>query len=148
MNGTEATHHHRNTSLIAIALLIGQLAFVAVSWFLYSSGQRTPSGEPALNIMTSIWIALAFSMLAVAFVFKQRIVTQAESSLNRTVAPADVQNQAIIMLALLESAGLMGIVVYFLDGHPQVLYAVLAYIVISAVLFFPRRDWFNVSPPV
>lgn len=146
MNGTEASHHYRNTSIIAIALIVGQLAFVAVSWFLHSSGQREPSGEPALNIMTYIWIALAFSMLAVAFGFRQRIASQAESASNRTIAPADVQNQTIIMLALLESAGLMGVVVYFLYGHPQVLYAVLAYIVVAALLFFPRREWFNVSP--
>jgi F0F1-type ATP synthase membrane subunit c/vacuolar-type H+-ATPase subunit K len=147
-NGTGAGHHYRITSMIAIALIIGQLAFVAVSWFLHSSGERELSAEPALNLMTYIWIALAFSMLAVAFGFRQRIVTQAERTVNRTVAPADVQNQTIIMLALLESAGLMGIVVYFLYGHPQILYAVLAYILVSALLFFPRREWFNVSPPV
>jgi ABC-type xylose transport system permease subunit len=148
MNEAEADRHHRITTMIAGALITGQLAFVAVSWFLFSSGQRTPSGEPALNLMTYIWIALAFSMLAVAFVLRQRIVAQAETRSNRTVAPADVQNQAIIMLALLESAGLMGIVVYFLYGHSQILYAVLAYIVVSALLFFPRREWFNVFPPV
>jgi hypothetical protein len=86
-------------------------------------------------------------MLAAAFVFRQRLITQTEAA-DRKINLAEVQTQSIIIMALLEGAGLMGIVVYFLHGHQQVLYAVLAYIAVSAVLFFPRREWFKASPPM
>jgi hypothetical protein len=47
------------------------------------------------------------------------------------------------MWALLEGGGLLGLVIYYLTGSQQVLIAALAYIVLCAVVFFPRKVWFD-----
>ena len=47
------------------------------------------------------------------------------------------------MFALIEGAGLLGIVNYFLHGHSPMLLAALAFLAFSIALFFPRREWFD-----
>jgi hypothetical protein len=148
MTTTDADRHYRISATIAGALIMGQLTFAGVAWFLYSSGSRTTSGEEVLNILTYVWIALSFAVLALGFMMRQRILADVEqrglvtASADRS-DPAQVQNRVITTLAMLESAGLVGIAVYFIQGHPQVLYAALGYIVIAAIIFFPRREWFG-----
>jgi hypothetical protein len=148
MTTTAADKYYRTSAMIAGALIIGQLAFAGVAWFLYNSGSRVPSGEELLNVLTYVWIGLSFGVLAMGFVMRQRIVADAEqqglvsASADRT-DPAQVQTRVITTLAMLESAGLLGIAVYFIQGHPQVLYAAVGYIVIAAIFFFPRREWFG-----
>lgn len=132
---------YNTAAIIAAALIIGQLLFAAVSWWLHSSGTRTATDAP--DVMRYIWIVVAIGGLAGANLVRTRLV--AASELAERPPDEAVQTQVIMMWALIEAGGLLGIVLHLFTGNAGVLYAVVGYIVVCALFFFPRRQWFKGS---
>jgi hypothetical protein len=140
---------YKTSALMVRALILGQLVFGAVAWYMHDRGAATPSGSSLINPLTYAWFGLCLVGVIGAMVMQQRIgrlgsnPETMEKIRNRQITPLQVQTQIIIMWALLESGGLLGLVVYFLTGALPILLASLGYIVLCAVVFFPRRVWFD-----
>ena len=138
----------KTSKLITRALILGQLLFGAVAWFVTDKGAA--AGDPNLiNKLTYVWFGLIIVGVIGAFFLQQRIGAIAGSPANLEkiragqLTPAQVQSQIVVMWALLEAPGLLGIVIFLLSGALPVLLAALGYIVLCAVVFFPRRVWFE-----
>ena len=129
---------YQQTVIIVTSMIMGQLIFAAVAWFLYSSGART--GEEPIRALLIAWLALAIGGIGAALFLRGRL---ANVDPHAQVNPPQVQTQIIIMWALLEGPGLLGIVIYFLEGNSNMLYAALGFVIASAIFFFPRREWFG-----
>lgn len=145
----EIDRYYSMAMIIVAALIVGQLIFAGVAWFLHSNGTFTPSGQPLLNPITYAWIFFSIAGFGAALFLRQRLtalgVTPKGQQLIRSggFTPAHMQSQIIIMFAFLEGAGLLGIVNYLLNGYSSLLAAVLAYIILVSAIFFPRREWFD-----
>ena len=138
--GESADRTYKTAAVIATALITGQLLFAEVAWYLRSTNQM-PSGTNAGPAMLYIWLAVAVGGLTGANIVRQRLANARDSGAALTGSTAITQSG--MMWALLEAGGLMGVVLYLLSGRTQVLYGVLAFIIVSALLFFPRRDWYG-----
>jgi hypothetical protein len=140
---------YKTSALLVRALILGQLVFGAVAWYMHDRGSATPSGSSLINPLTYAWFGLCIVGVIGAMVMQQRIGRLAGSPENMEkirsgrLTPLQVQSQIIIMWALLESGGLLGLVIFFLSGALPILLAALGYIVLCAVVFFPRRVWFD-----
>ena len=136
---------YRNLAFICGAMIGGQLLFAGVAWFMNAGVTQAMMGP-----ITYAWLAVSVAALPVAFLLRQRLATMGET----TVSLQDIrtgklnfgtaQTQTIIMFALLEGGGLLGLVNYFLNPHPRLLIGSLIYILFCALVFFPRRGWFEV----
>ena len=138
----------KTSALLVRALILGQLVFGAVSWYMHDRGSATPSASPLINPLTYAWFGLCAVGVIGALVMQQRIGSLGKAqNLERIrsgqITPLQVQSQIVIMWALLESGGLLGLVIYFLTGALPILLASLGYIVLCTVVFFPRRVWFD-----
>ena len=134
---------YATSAIIAVGLIMGQVLFAAVSWWLHSTGKRTGTDAPA--IMHYVWLAVAIGGLAGANMVRQRLSAAADSPTER-LPDATVQTQVVMMWALVEAGGLLGIVLHLLTGKAEVLYSALGYIFVCAVFFFPRKHWFSGTP--
>jgi hypothetical protein len=143
----EVDVQYRTLATILGAMVIGQLIFAGVAWFLKSSMAPT---QPIKNPITYAWLFIMISTLPIAFMLRQRLSGLRDSPSaaldirSGKITMATVLPQAVIMFALLEGGGLLGLVNYFLHPHPTLLLATLAYIIVTSVIFFPRRAWFDV----
>jgi hypothetical protein len=138
----------KTSALLVRALILGQLVFGAVSWYMHDRGSVTPSSTPIINPLTYAWFGLCIVGVIGALVMQQRIgalgsASNLEKIRSGQITPLQVQSQIVVMWALLEAGGLLGLVIYFLTGALPILLASLAYIVLCAVVFFPRRVWFD-----
>lgn len=136
----ERDQAYRISAIIAAAMIAGQIIFAAVSWYLHNMGGQEPT--ETIPILVPIWGAMAFGGVMAAFFTRNRL---ASVDPHAEVNVAAVQTSVIVMWALLEGPGLLGIVLYFLNGNPNVLYAALGYVLASAIFFFPRREWFGAT---
>lgn len=145
----ELDTQYRTLAVICGAMVMGQLAFAGVAWFL-NVGKTEPPSDPILSPMTYAWLAVSAATLPFAFVLRQRLANIGGTAENLqdirtgTLNFGTAQSQTIVMFALLEGSGLLGLVNYFLNPHPQLLIATLAMVIACAVIFFPRRSWFDV----
>jgi hypothetical protein len=138
------------TAVVLVAsLIMGQLIFAGVAWYLASTGGRITEPVPITHPLGLAWLMLAAGSVFGAQFFRRQIPgphdrpDQLQRIREGTVTPATLQTRIITMWALLEGAGLFGLVVYFLYGLPVVLYAALTYIAVTGLFFFPRREWFE-----
>ncbi len=144
----EIDQQYRVLATITGAMVMGQLLFAGAAWFLNSGSTETPV-ETIRNPITYAWIAFSLGTLPIAFFLRQRLSNlgatseAAEDIRTGKLTFAIAQTQTIIMFALLEGAGLLGLVNYFLNHQPQILAVTLAYIITAALIFFPRRSWFD-----
>ncbi len=152
MTTVQATEQqYRTTVTIVISLIVGQLIFAGVAWWLNNSREITREPVLITHPLILSWLLVGAGSVFGASFFRSSILGRrgVRAGLGRTGAktesPAALQSKIVLMWALLEGAGLMGLVVYFLFGVPQVLSAVLGYIAVAAIIFFPRRDWFGRS---
>jgi hypothetical protein len=138
----------KTSALITRALILGQLLFGAVAWFITDKGAGA-SDPDLVNKLTYVWFGLIVVGVLGAFVLQQRIggIAGSPTSLQKIrdgqLTPAQVQSQIVVMWGLLEAPGLLGIVIFLLSGSLPVLLAALGYVVLCAVVFFPRRVWFD-----
>jgi hypothetical protein len=144
----ELDAQYRNLAIICGAMVMGQLAFAGVAWFL-NAGKTEPPSDPILTPMTYAWLAVSAATLPFALYLRQRLANLGSTATNLqdirtgTLNFGIAQSQTIVMFALLEGSGLLGLVNYFLNPHPQLLTATLAVVIACAVIFFPRRSWFD-----
>jgi hypothetical protein len=135
---------YRATAIIAAAMIMGQLIFAGVSWFLHGTDEPT---QPLLGPLVYAWIAVAITAVPLALLIRQKLVGLGDSAeglqaiRDGKTTMANAQTWVIVMFALLEGAGLLGLLNYFVNPYPQLLVAVLVYIIACAIIFFPRRDW-------
>ena len=140
---------YRNLAFICGAMIAGQLLFAVVAWFMNAGVAQTIMGP-----ITYAWLAVLVVTLPVAFLLRQRLATMGETPVSlqdiRTgkLNFGTAQTQTIIMFALLEAGGLLGLVNYFLNPHSRLLIWSLMYILLCALVFFPRRAWFLVLQAV
>ena len=140
---------YRNLIFICGAMIGGQLMFAVVAWFM-NAGVT----QPIMGPITYAWLAVLVVTLPVAFLLRQRLATMGETPVSlqdiRTgkLNFGTAQTQTIIMFALLEAGGLLGLVNYFLNPHARLLIWSLIYILFCALVFFPRRAWFQVLQAV
>ena len=145
----EIDSYYSRCLIIVAALIVGQLTFAGVAWFLHANGTFTPSGQPMLNPITYAWILFGIAGFGAALFFRQRLVALGVSAKGQQLirsgsfTPAHMQSQIIVMFALVEGAGLLGIVNYLLHGYRVMLVAVLVYIILASAVLFPRREWFD-----
>ena len=138
----------KTSALLVRALILGQLVFGAVSWYMHDRGSATPTDSTIINPLTYAWFGLCVVGVIGALVMQQRIgalgsASNLEKIRSGQITPLQVQSQIVIMWALLEAYTLLGLVIYFLTGALPILLASLAYVVLCAVVFFPRRVWFD-----
>jgi hypothetical protein len=149
---TQLDTQYRNLAFICGAMVTGQLLFAAVAWFLNANATE-PNTHPIMGPITYAWLAVLLIGVSVAIYLRQRLATMGDTlvsqqdirtgKLNFGVA----QSQTIIMFAMLEAGGLLGLVNYFLNPHPRLLMWTLLYIAFVTVFFFPRRAWFDPLQP-
>ena len=140
---------YRNLAFICGAMIGGQLLFAGVAWFM-NAGATEANTRPIMGPITYAWLAVSVATLPVAFLLRQRLATMGETTVSlqdiRTgkLNFATAQTQTIIMFAVLEAGGLLGLANYFLNPRPQLLIWSLIYILFAALVFFPRRGWFEI----
>ena len=141
MNGG-SDKQYTTAAAIAGAMIMGQLLFAGVCWWLYSSGARSAAASPN-PMLLYVFLVVAISSIALALMLRGQIVSNDSRVSGRPATGTSISNKVVFMWAALEAASLLGLVFFFLEGDPTLLYAVLGYIVASAIFFFPRRDWFS-----
>lgn len=132
----------RTLRLIGIALATGVTLFGAVSWVLLRGALAPPAEDPMLLYL---WIALGTTMAAAAMVvWRGQVVPH----LSRTGEAGDwreraarIQTGAIITWSLVEMAALLGVVVYFLDGHALAGGGGVLLMWAALALTWPRMEW-------
>ena len=148
-NQADIERAYTTTRGLVGSLITGQLIFAGVAWFLTRSGARVSENIPITHPLVLAWVLVAAGSLFGALFFRRQIPGPhdrpdvLQRARERKDTPGTVQTRVITMWALLEGAGLFGLVVYFLFGRPIVLYAALTYIAVVGLLFFPRRKWFD-----
>ena len=148
MENQSVAQVYKTSALLVRALILGQLAFGAVAWYMHDRGSITPSDSSIINPLTYAWFGLCVVGIIGALVMQQRIgglgaPQNMQTIRSGQITPLQVQSQVVIMWALLEAGGLLGLVIYFLTGALPILLASLGYVVLCAVVFFPRRVWFD-----
>src|SRR5688572_31045843 len=117
---------YRNLTIICGALIAGQLIFAGVAWFI-NSNVTEANVQPLMGPITYAWLGVSLAALPVAFLLRQRLSTIGDSTVSQQdirtgkINFAVAQTQTIIMFALLEAGGLLGLVNYFLNPHPRLL---------------------------
>jgi hypothetical protein len=149
-NRQEIDRTYTTTLVLVGALLMGQLTFAAVIWYMIRAGAQNAPAVRLADPLLLAWLLVAAGSVLGAFYFRQLVsgARDRPAAMQRVregkVKPTNVQSMIVIMWALLEGAGLMGLAVSFVLGGPQILYATLGYIALTVPIFFPRREWFDV----
>jgi hypothetical protein len=125
--------------LICAALLAGQLAFAAVTWFLLSQREEPGGfGGPEIGILPTLAAGLAVLVVPVAFLVRgARFGRVAE--LAPDARPQGYAAAVITFFAILEGASLFNIVAWLLSGEAVPAVPVVAVLVAIALASFPSR---------
>ena len=148
MTRQEIDNAHRTSLIIVMAMVTGQLLFAAAAWYLRNRDETMPTTEGLTNPMTLAWLAVSFGSLAVAFTLRGQVTDldrpeKRERIRTGEITLATVQTRILIMFAVLEGAGLLGITNYLVNGQAHVLLGAIGFLALTTAAFFPKRDWFD-----
>lgn len=124
----------RSIQIIFAALLLGQLIFAGVVYFLIQSGEFPPQAENGKLFANLILVVLAASVGA-AWLLNQFLGSRAIQEGDLRLKLGRYQQRVLLRLALIEGGNLMGIILTLLTGNVQN----LAYMVLGLAMFLLFR---------
>ncbi|MGH7469521.1 MAG: hypothetical protein ACRENP_16340 [Longimicrobiales bacterium] len=145
----EIDRTYTTTLVLVGALVMGQVTFAAVVFYMLRAAEQAAPPVRLTDPLVLAWLLVSAGSIFGAFYFRQLIsgARDRPAALQRVregkVKPANLQTMIVIMWALLEGAGLMGLAVAFVLGGAQILYVTIGYIAATGFVFFPRREWFD-----
>jgi hypothetical protein len=128
----QETNAYKALNILHKAMLMGQVLFTAVCFYLLYSKSVIPSLhelDKTLQVITIIFSVAGF--IAGNFLFKKRLPQAKESSLPLKEKFAIYRSGCIIQWALLEAPALLSVVSFFLTGN----YAFIALTAMLIILF-------------
>lgn len=142
----------RTARILFAALLASLLVYAAVVHVLaWSVGWRGTVGEPALTLLRRLLLGLGAVVFAGALVARARLLgadglVALARRAGAEAALAQLQSRTLILLALMESVGIYGLVLFLLGGRLADFYPLWGLGVLGQVLAAPRRQlWEEVS---
>lgn len=126
---------------IGLALAGGVTTFAVVAWLIQARGATAPPDGPMLLYL---WIATATSLVAASMIFwRGRVVPILEEPASEDWRPraASIQSGLVIAWALVETAAMFGVVVYFIAGYALAGGVAVAMMWGTVALTWPREDW-------
>ncbi len=124
----------KTLKLIHLALLAGQVFFLAVAWFLRSTGAFPAPFEEWTIFLLAVLLITASAISAGLFIFKQRMASIA----GRTALAeklTDYRAAAIVKYALAEGPSFFAVVAYLLTGNMIILGIAVAIIAYFATMW-------------
>ncbi|MEO1654320.1 MAG: hypothetical protein AAFU64_12315 [Bacteroidota bacterium] len=104
--------------ILHIAMLMGQVIFLGVVFFILNSEGAALEADPALELIMQVGIAvfIVMGLFGGNFLFKRLVVTTREkSSLGEKLKA--YQTACVVRFALLEAPAILCIVAFFLTGN-------------------------------
>jgi F0F1-type ATP synthase membrane subunit c/vacuolar-type H+-ATPase subunit K len=128
--------------MIGLALGAGVTMFAVAAWVIQPGAAATPSDPP---LMLYLWIAMATTLAAGSLVvWRGRVVphlASASGGADWRERADRIQAGLVITWALVETAALFGVVVYFLDGQVLPIAAGVALMWVALAMTWPRAEW-------
>jgi len=124
--------------VIWAALLMSQVMFLVLIFFVKPEALRFDFGKPFLGENPTMVVLLAFlgiTTFLLSFVMKKKLLERAAA--NQT--PALVQTAMVVACALCEATTLFGLLLVFLSAY-QYFFLWFALAVLGMILHFPRRE--------
>ena len=128
--GINIDARHRTMLVVWFAILMS----VGIMFVLTLVIQR-PAADPDDNTLLWVFAAASIFPFLLSFVIKRKLLAQSVGEQQ----PALVQTAMIVAVALCESVGLFGLMVYFTTATPYY-YVFFIVSVIGILLHMPRRD--------
>jgi predicted MFS family arabinose efflux permease len=127
--GTKVDARYRTMLIVWFAILMS----VGLMFFLTLVMERPPAGKD--NTLLFVFAAASIFPLLLSFVMKSKLLAQSVKEQKMAL----VQTAMIIAIALCETVGLFGMMVFFTTASPYY-YIFFIVSVISILLHMPRRD--------
>jgi F0F1-type ATP synthase membrane subunit c/vacuolar-type H+-ATPase subunit K len=131
----------RAMRLIGVALATGVTLFAGVAWLIQPAAPPAPA-DPTLLYL---WIAISTTLAAVAMiVWRGRVAPYLERSEAETdwrPRAERIQGGLILTWALVEAAALMGVVVYFVEGHALAGFGGVVLMWGALAMTWPKEAW-------
>jgi hypothetical protein len=128
--GINVDARHRTMLIVWFAILVSVGMFFVLTLVI-----QRPAVDPRDNTLVWVFAATSIFPFLLSFVIKRKLLAQSV----REQKPALVQSAMIIAVALCESVGLFGLMVFFTTAT-RYYYVFFIISVIGILLHMPRRD--------
>lgn len=130
-------HSISQIKIIYFALLIGQIIFFAVSYYLQYSGSIEPEVIPYFKeivLLVVLFVVILSYLLPFMMIKKMNTNSSLSDKLN------EFRSSFILRMALLEGSNLLLIVYYLLSGNKNAL-ILIAFVFVIEVFHFPSKQY-------
>ena len=135
----------RIDTYVGLSLALGVTIFAGVSWYLHQTVQAPTSDPQFTQLLIYAWIALtAVTTLSAVILWRSRVqpLINGNQSLPRERMPQLTAN-LLICWALIESASLLGVTIYFLTGTVWVAAVAEVIIWVAFLVTRPQVEWYE-----
>ena len=135
----------RIDTYVGLSLALGVTIFAGVSWYLHQTGQAPAADPQFTQLLIYAWIALtAVTTLSAVILWRSRVqpLINGNESLPRERMPQLTAN-LLICWALIESASLLGVTIYFLTGTVWVAAVAEVIIWVAFLVTRPQVEWYE-----
>jgi hypothetical protein len=136
----------RTATLIGLSLALGVTTFAGVAWYTHQNATAPRSSDVEFTrLLIYAWLALtAVTLFSALFFWRTRVqpLIHGNESLPRERLP-QLSANLLICWALIESASLFGVTVYFITGVTWVAAVAVVLIWVAFLATRPQIDWYQ-----
>lgn len=141
---------HRTARVIHAAIVLGPTLFALLAVWLRGGEQPMSMNPDERRLMLYVWMAaIVGATLGALNLWRTRVVPHIEAA--ERAGPRSASGALlpglVLVWAVVESAALFGLVVYFVTGSIPLLVGSLAVVWINGFVTRPRPQWFGAGHP-